>query len=107
MYTICPYTIFKPGNDMTTPVLKTEQINLRANPSQRDLFDRAAKLLHKSRTEFMLEAATRAAQEVLLDSNEFVLDEAEYAAFVETLDRPVAENSALMKLLGKQPSWER
>lgn len=92
---------------MTTSTLKSEQINLRANLVQRDLFDRAAKVLHKSRTEFMLEAATAAAHKVLLDSKEFVLDEAEYSAFVELLDRPVAENAALMKLLSKQPSWER
>ena len=92
---------------MATASLKSEQINLRANPTQRDLLDRAAKMVHKSRTEFMLEAATNAAQEVLLNSNQFVLDEAEYSAFVEILDRPVAENSALMKLLGKQPSWAR
>ncbi len=105
MSTICLYTLFEPGTDMATTNLKSEQINLRTNPSQRNLFDRAAKLLHKSRTEFMLDAATNAAQEVLLDSNEFVLDEAEYSAFVEMLDRPVAGNTALMKLLNKQPSW--
>ena len=87
--------------------VKSEQINLRTNTAQRDLFDRAAKVVHKSRTEFMLEAATRAAQEVLLDSSEFVLDEAEYSAFIDILDRPVTENPALMKLLGKQPSWAR
>ena len=92
---------------MATSSLKSEQINLRANPIQRDLFDRAAKVLHKSRTEFMLDAATAAAHEILLDSNEFVLDEAEYSAFLEILDRPVAENKAWMKLLNKQPSWER
>ena len=107
MYTICPHTTFSPDNDMATSTLKSEQINLRANPSQRDLFDRAAKVLHKSRTEFMLDAATVAAQEILLESNEFVLDESEYSAFVEMLDRPVAENTALMKLLKKPPSWER
>lgn len=92
---------------MAAPSLKSEQINLRANPSQRDLFDRAAKALHKSRTEFMLDAATSAAREILLDSNMFVLDEAEYSAFVEMLERPVAENVALMNLLNKRPSWER
>ena len=55
----------------------------------------------------MLEAATRAAQEILLDSNEFVLDEAGYSAFVKILDKPVSENAALMRLLAKQPSWQQ
>ena len=107
MYTICIYIVFKLSSDIATTNLKSGQINLRANPSQRDLFDRAAKVLHKSRTEFMLDAATKAAQEVLLDSNKFVLDEAEYSAFVELLGKPVAENKALIKLLNKQPSWGR
>ena len=92
---------------MAISTLKSEQINLRTNPSQRDLFDRAAKVLHKSRTEFMLDAATNAARETLLGCNEFVLDEAGYSAFMEILDRPVVENTALMNLLNKQPSWER
>ena len=107
MYTICPHKTFSPDNNMATSTLKSEQINLRANPSQRDLFDRAAKVLHKSRTEFMLDAATNAARETLLDSNEFVLDETEYSAFIKILDRPVTENRALMKLLNKPPSWGR
>jgi len=55
----------------------------------------------------MLDAATNAARETLLDNNAFILDEAEYSAFVAMLDRPVTENRALMKLLNKPPSWER
>jgi len=55
----------------------------------------------------MLDAATNAARETLLDSNEFVLDETEYSAFIKILDRPVTENRALMKLLNKPPSWGR
>lgn len=42
-------------------------INLRARPEERDLIDRAAKLLGKSRSHFMLEAACDKAQSVLLD----------------------------------------
>ena len=37
--------------------MRNAAINLRARPEQRDLIDRAAKLLGRSRSDFMLEAA--------------------------------------------------
>lgn len=83
------------------------QISMRAPVAQRDLIDRAARATHKSRTEFMLEAATAAAQEALMNRNAFVLDENEYRDFVEKLRSPVVENEALMHLLETTPPWER
>lgn len=83
------------------------QISMRAPVAQRDLIDRAARATHKSRTEFMLEAATTAAQDALMDKNEFILDENEYREFVEKLRAPVAENEALVRLLETTPPWER
>lgn len=83
------------------------QINLRAQESQRDLIDRAARAEHKSRTEFMLEAATAAAHDALMNKNEFILDEEDYRQFREKLRAPVAENEALVRLLESTPPWER
>ena len=54
--------------------MRDTAINLRARPEQRDLFDRAAKLLGKSRSDFMLEAACDKAQSVLLHQVFFGLD---------------------------------
>ncbi|MCI4209838.1 DUF1778 domain-containing protein, partial [Dickeya dianthicola] len=45
---------------------KETPINIRAKASQRELIDVAAKLLSKSRTEFILDAACREAEDVLL-----------------------------------------
>ena len=50
-------------------------INLRADERRRMLIDRAAEALGKSRSEFMLDAASREATAVLLDRRFFVLDE--------------------------------
>ena len=83
------------------------QISMRAPVAQRDLIDRAAQATHKTRTEFMLEAATAAAQEALMNRNEFTLDENEYRDFIEKLSAPVAENEALVRLLETTPPWER
>lgn len=83
------------------------QISMRAPVAQRDLIDRAARAAHKSRTDFMLEAATAAAHEALMNKNEFILDEDDYRNFREKLRAPVAENEALVRLLESTPPWER
>jgi uncharacterized protein (DUF1778 family) len=41
------------------------KIKLRVASQQRDLIDRAARIMGKTRTEFMLEAAYRAAEEIV------------------------------------------
>jgi uncharacterized protein (DUF1778 family) len=41
------------------------KIKLRVASQQRDLIDRAARAMGKTRTEFMLEAAYRAAEEIV------------------------------------------
>jgi uncharacterized protein (DUF1778 family) len=47
------------------------QLNLRAKESQRALIDAAAEILHKSRTDFILEMACQAAENVILDRRVF------------------------------------
>jgi uncharacterized protein (DUF1778 family) len=42
-------------------------ISMRVPPQTRDLIDRAAKATGRTRTDFMLEAARKAAEEALLD----------------------------------------
>jgi uncharacterized protein (DUF1778 family) len=45
------------------------QLKLRAKESQRALIDAAAEILHKSRTDFILEMACQAAEDVILRSS--------------------------------------
>jgi uncharacterized protein (DUF1778 family) len=82
-------------------------INLRANQRQRTLIDRAAQVLGKNRSDFMLEAACRAADTVLLDRRFFLLDERAYKRFVAALDKPPADNPRLRRLLASRAPWER
>ena len=74
---------------------------------RRELIDRAAKATGKTRTEFILESATRAAEEALLDRRVFHLDAAQYEAFELALDAPPRPTAELRALLAKQPPWER
>jgi uncharacterized protein (DUF1778 family) len=85
----------------------TKVINLRTSEARCALIDCAAEVSGKDRTEFMLEAATREAQSVLLDRRFFQLDEASFRQFAEALDAPPADNPRLRKLFAKQAPWER
>ena len=82
-------------------------INLRAPAAKRALIDQAAQAQGQSRTEFMLDAASEKAQQVLLDRTLFVLDAKRHRQFVQALDAPLKNNQALAKLLGRKTLWER
>lgn len=90
-----------------TVARSTQTINLRVPPHRRALIDRAAEATGKSRTEFILDAATRASEEALLDRRVFPLDEAAYEAFVAALDAPARPVAELRKLLAEPAPWER
>jgi uncharacterized protein (DUF1778 family) len=93
---------------MSAPTTTREiTINLRARKPQRDLIDRAAESQGKSRTEFMLAAACEKAQEVLVDQTVFVLDQRRFKRFLDLLDKPVARNEALAKLLSSAAPWDK
>lgn len=82
-------------------------INLRANRRQRTLIDRAAEALGKNRSDFMLDAACREADAVLLDRRFFLLDEKAYRRFITVLDKPPADNQRLRRLLTRKAPWDR
>lgn len=81
-------------------------INIRVVPRQRDLIDQAARLTHKTRSSFILDAATAEAESAVLDQRIFRLLPAQYEEFVEMLDAPPSANPGLRKLLSKKPGWQ-
>ncbi|MCX0500843.1 type II toxin-antitoxin system TacA family antitoxin [Erwinia billingiae] len=83
------------------------QLNIRAKEAQRALIDTAAGILHKSRTDFILDIACQAAENVILDRRMFNLDDEQYAEFIDMLDAPVTSNPALDTLLARKPQWEK
>ena len=95
------------GNSKKERPPRDTAINLRASRQQRALIDRAAEALGKNRSDFMLEAACREADAVLLDRRFFFLDETAYKRFTAALDRPTAENPRLRRLLTTRAPWER
>lgn len=87
--------------------MRDAAINLRALPEQRDLIDRAAQLLGKNRSDFMLEAACDKAQAVLLDQIYFNLDADKFQQFIDLLDAPPAPNPGLERLMALKAPWAK
>jgi uncharacterized protein (DUF1778 family) len=87
--------------------LRAENINLRASRSQKALIDRAANALGRNRSDFMLEAACREAESVLLDRRYFNLTEDEFGRFTAMLDKPPASNPRLARLLRSKAPWDK
>ena len=74
---------------------KRQTLNLRIKPDERDLIDRAARASGKNRTEFILDASRRAAEEALLDQALLRAEPEAFAAFQARLDAPPEPNERL------------
>jgi uncharacterized protein (DUF1778 family) len=72
----------------------------------REVIDRAAHIQGRSRSDFMIDAARRAAEEALRDQTLFVLEPEAFAAFVKALDAPPKDNPALRKVMRTPPPWD-
>ena len=95
-----------PTLQTVAPSATKSLINLRVTRRDRDLIDRAAHVLGKNRTEFMLESTRRAAEDALLDRTLFRLEPERFDAFQASLDAPAKPPKALRLLLAKKASWE-
>lgn len=82
-------------------------INFRVSTRTRERIDAAAEILGKTRTQFVLETAERAATDVLLDQRLFELSEEAYKAFRDALEAPPAPSDQLRKLLREKAPWEK
>lgn len=82
-------------------------INLRASRAQRELIDEAVAAMGRKRSDFMLEAACRQAEDVLLDRRYFRVDRERFEAFTAMLDAPPGENAALRALMAKKAPWDK
>jgi uncharacterized protein (DUF1778 family) len=86
---------------------RDEMISLRASREQKALIARAAETLGKSRSDFMLEAACREAETVLLDRLHFAVSEVAFRRFTAVLDKPPAANPKLRRLLQNTAPWDQ
>ena len=85
---------------------KREALNLRIKPQVRELIDRAAELAGKNRTDFVLGAARRAAEDTLLDRAVFAVSPKAYRQFLARLDAPPKPNKRFLKTMQTRAPWE-
>jgi uncharacterized protein (DUF1778 family) len=86
---------------------RRETLNLRIPAAERNLIDRAAASTGKTRTDFILEAARRAAEDALLDRALTVVSPQAYAKFLERLDQPAQPNDRLKRTMRALAPWNR
>ncbi len=85
---------------------RRDTLNLRIPAAERNLIDRAAESAGKTRTNFILEAARRAAEEVLLDRALMVVSPDAYDEFLKRLDRPASPNERLQRTMQGNAPWQ-
>jgi uncharacterized protein (DUF1778 family) len=85
---------------------RREALNIRIKPQVRELIDRAAQLAGKNRTDFVLDAARRAAEDTLLDRTVLTFDPKAFRQFLARLDAPPRPNKRLLKSMRTPAPWE-
>jgi len=85
---------------------KRQTLNIRIQPDIRGLIDRAAALAGRTRTDFVLDAARRAAEDTLLDRTLFTVSPQAYRQFLDRLDAPPRPNARLRKTMQTPAPWD-
>ncbi len=83
-----------------------ETLNIRIRAEERGLIDRAAKARGTNRTDFILDAARRAAEETLLERALISVSPKAYAEFLSLLDAPPAPSKRLRGTMGAPLPWK-
>ncbi len=78
------------------------RLNLRATPKQDALIRLAAQATSKTVTDFVLDSASNAAEQILADRRWFMLDDDAWTAFEDLLERPAVLKPRLKKLLERE-----
>jgi uncharacterized protein (DUF1778 family) len=85
---------------------KRTSLNIRIKAEERGLIERAARARGQNRTDFILEAARRAAEEALLERTMMVVDPKAFAEFVKRLDAAPRPNARLSRALRTPAPWD-
>ena len=82
----------------------TRAVNLRVREDVRSLIDRAAKAHGKTRSDFMIDAARRAAEDALLDQTLVQVDAESYRHYLAALDQPPS-GEGFARLMSAPKPW--
>jgi uncharacterized protein (DUF1778 family) len=85
---------------------KEYPISMRLPEADVAMIDRAASLRGRSRTDFVRDAAVRAAEDVLMDNRLVRMSSEGFAEFMEVLSAPAAPVPDMVELAKRPAPWE-
>jgi uncharacterized protein (DUF1778 family) len=94
-----------PMTTRPTPETHAKPVNLRIREDVRRVIDRAAKVRGKTRSDFMIDAAYRAAEDTLLDQTLVKVDTDSYQHYLAILDQPPS-GEGFERLMRAPKPWQ-
>ena len=92
---------------MATPsIRKDHPIAMRLPAADVAMIDRAASIRGRSRTEFVRDAAVRAAEEVVLDNTVIRMSPEAFDHFLDILSQPAKPVPEMVELMKRRAPWE-
>jgi uncharacterized protein (DUF1778 family) len=85
---------------------KEHPLSMRLPETDIAIIDRAASLRGRSRTDFVREAAVRAAEDVLMETAPIRMSPAGFKAFTEALSAPARQVPEMVELFQRAAPWE-
>jgi uncharacterized protein (DUF1778 family) len=85
---------------------KEHSLSMRLPETDIAIIDRAAALRGRSRTDFVRDAAVRAAEDVLMETMPVRMSPAGFKAFTAALSGPAVVVPAMAELLQRKAPWE-
>jgi uncharacterized protein (DUF1778 family) len=85
---------------------KEHPLSMRLPEADIAIIDRAATLRGRSRTDFMREAAVRAAEDVLMETLPIRMSAAGFKAFMAALSGPATPVPEMVELFRRAAPWE-
>src|ERR1700726_4684052 len=93
--------------EMTGAAKKKEPpLSMRLPEADIAVIDRAASLRGRSRTDFVREAAVRAAEGVLMENTLLRMSEDGFAAFMAAVSAPAVPVPEMVDLFGRKAPWD-
>jgi uncharacterized protein (DUF1778 family) len=85
---------------------KEHPLSMRLPAGDIAIIDRAASLRGRSRTDFVRDAAVRAAEDVLMESSPVRMSAAGFKAFLAALSGPATAVPEMVEVLRRAAPWE-
>ena len=86
---------------------KDHPLSMRLPDADIAIIDRAATLRGRSRTDFVREAAVRAAEDVLMETSPIRMSPDNFDAFLKALSAPATAVPEMVELLRRPAPWEQ